>query len=168
MGKKQRLDNLDQIIEQRNAQWAAAEQFELKVKSECSHKKTTSDGRVKLSIEAIDKHGTYRCKRCGDTFNLTSIPEQGKGGLTEALSTVHNAIQQIRCFSDVRNEKDRKLSLELGSVDAVLARLPVVYNRTVTAYNTNRKKKNKKNKGKKQNKGGFGSYSTQLNSRYNG
>ena len=114
---------------------------------ECPHQ----NDKGKLKLEAIDDEGTYRCKFCKSTFNMTLIP---RDKLNDAVETLHNALQQIRCFSDPRDE--HKLIRIMGELDFNLQESAELYERIVNIYGRGGKKKKDRDR-----EDSFGEYGTQ-------
>ena len=120
-----------------------------KIVVECAHQ----NEKGKLKIYPIGENGMYQCKYCKAKFNMMPIPTSTLG---DALETVHNAIQQIRCLSDVN--EDYKMIKLLGSLDFNLQETQELYTRIVSVYgNGHTKNKNKKNKNREDGFGGYGS-----------
>jgi hypothetical protein len=141
--KKRFLDKLERIEE-------AQREFEKERKKaviHCAHQ----NEKGKLKIRPINEKGDYECKYCRVVFNMNTISQ---ADIKDACETLHNAIQQIRAFSDA--EDDEKLVRLLGELDFNLQETGELYDRIVNMYGKN-KNKNKKNKNFRD-KDDFGSY----------
>lgn len=100
----------------------------------CSHQKENG----KLKIYPLNEKGDYKCKKCGEEFNMNSI---ARSEIEDAIETIHNAIQQIRSFA--RPEEDFKLIRDLGALDFNLRETGELYDRVVNLYGKGKKNKNK-------------------------
>jgi hypothetical protein len=144
MGEKKKKNFLSKL-ERINEAQKEFEKERKKVIIHCAHQNDSG----KLKIKPINEKGDYECKYCHVEFNMNTIQEND---IKDACKTLHNAIQQIRSFSD--SEDDAKLITVLGELDFNLQETAELYDRIVNAYG-----KNKKNKKKKYNdRDDFGSY----------
>lgn len=114
---------------------------------ECAHQNANG----KLKLYPVNDRGDFKCKYCEAVFNMN--PKK-KEELEKAVNTIHDAIQQIRCFSDV--EEDAKTIKVLGEVDFNLSTSIELYERIVNAFSKNGKKKKKNHNN--HNNDSFGSY----------
>lgn len=113
----------------------------------CNHR--GHKGGLKLNHLGGDQ---FECKICKTRFNTARLSDQQLMG---AIDTVHNAIQQIRCFSN--KAEDESLVKFFGEIDYNVMNLPELYRRVSTAFNRDGggKKKNKHQQDS------WGSYGTQ-------
>jgi hypothetical protein len=116
---------------------------------ECSHQ----NEKGKLKIRAVSNNGDYECKYCGAKFNMNPI---SRNTLADATETLHNAIQQIRCYSDIHS--DAKLIHALGEIDYNIGETGELYDRVTNVYGKGNGNKKKKNKNRGDGGGQFGSY----------
>lgn len=119
-----------------------------KVAAECSHQKDSG----KLTLNAIDNKGNYKCKVCGAKFSMDVVDIHE---LEVATSMINDAIQQIRCFSDP--DTDSVVIKRLGEMAFNLTELSTLYERMVEA-NMRGNNKKKKNKNKSNNNDDWGSW----------
>lgn len=121
-----------------------------KIVVECAHQ----NEKGKLKIFPVNEHGEYECKYCKARFNMEPIKE---GRLHESIKTVHDAIQQIRCYSDI--DRDDKLIRVLGELDYNLQETEELYKRTTDHFGRGNGKNKNKNKDKNRGDdfGGYGS-----------
>ena len=116
-----------------------------KMKIPCSH--TSNKGKVKVDFEA---NGLGKCKICGTKFRFDIID---LNDLDKAIMIVHNAINQVKVFSDDPN-RERKVIIKLGELDYNLSELRELYKRASKDLGNGKKKKNKSHDDQ------FGSYGT--------
>jgi transposase-like protein len=121
------------------------EREEKKAMVKCPHQSR----KGKIKIEPVNDKGDYKCKKCGATFSMNEVSEQE---ICSAADTLHNAIQQIRCFADI--ERDHKLIKFLGELDFNLREINTLYTKIVDIFGDNKRK----NKDKYKDKEEFGSY----------
>lgn len=103
--------------------------------AKCNHRKESNG---KLKIESLGNN-VFECKICRTRFDATKIAEDD---MNDAVDVLHNAIQQIRCFSD--KTEDRELVEYYGKIDSSLQTLPETYHRLIllsSKDNFNKKKK---------------------------
>lgn len=122
-----------------------------KTMMECFHQ----NEKGKLKIVPINDKGDYECKKCSDEFNMNQLK---RATLNDAVKILHDAIQQIKCFSDP--SEDRKLIAQLGELDYNTGELVELYDRVVIAYGNknNRNKNDHRQHNKDNNDNSFGSY----------
>lgn len=105
------------------------------LKSKCDHK--NKEGQFKLSPI---KGGRVVCDRCGEVFDLKPItPEQ----LSDAIETVHNALQQVRCLAKKSESGDKDLIVRFGVADHDIHELESIYRKVLDKHASNKKKKKK-------------------------
>lgn len=142
---REKLNKIEQVRKE-------IEKEKKKIVVECAHQ----NEKGKLKISAVNEHGEYECKYCKQRFNMDPIKD---GQLAGAIKVVHDAIQQIRCYSDI--EEDTKLIRLLGELDFNIQETQELYSRVVNVFgkgNGNKKDKNKnKNRDNNDNFGGYGS-----------
>lgn len=144
MSKKLLMQKMDKIKELERE----VKKEKRKAIVECAHQ----NEKGKLKIHPVNEKGDYKCKFCEEEFNMNAI---SRAEIEDAVSTIHNAIQQIRCFSDP--ESDAKLIKLLGELDFNLQETGELYDRIVNALGKN--KGNKKGGKRYDNdKDSFGSY----------
>jgi len=141
-GKRKFVEKIARIKELQKE----AEKERRKAIIECAHQ----NEKGKLKIHPVNEKGDYECKYCEEQFNMNSI---SRSNIEDAIETMHNAIQQIRCFSDP--EDDAKLVRLLGELDFNMQEVGELYERIVNLYGKN-KKKNRGDKYKDHDS--FGSY----------
>lgn len=141
--RKQYLDKLAKIQQIERE----VEKEKKKIVVECSHQ----NEKGKLKIEPIGDHGEFMCKICKVEFNMEKLPTET---IEDASKILHDAIQQIRCYSDA--DRDSRLIRLLGELDYNLAETAELYQRVVNVYTRDKGKKNKNNKRNE----GFGSFGT--------
>lgn len=113
-----------------------------KIRIPCSH--TTAKGKLKVDFI----NGAYcECKNCGTKFDFEQIELKD---LEDAILTVHNAINQIKAFTN-NPDDDRRIIITLGDLDYNLSEIKELYKRTTKEFG-----KGKKNK--KSYDDSFGSY----------
>ena len=135
--KKKGFDCIDDIEDLKEAQKAISKKIE-KAKIPCSH----SNDNGKIKIRFLDE-GTTRvqCKRCGEIFDFRTVDGET---LRNAVTVVHNAINQIKALSDNPRE-EKKLINTLGEMDYNLKNLIEIYDATTKSFNKGNGKKKKKN-----------------------
>lgn len=106
-----------------------------KIVVECSHQ----NEKGKLKIYPVNEHGEYECKYCKTRFNMNPI---SSADLREAVKTLHDAIQQIRCYSDI--DEDENLIIMLGELDYNLQETVELYDRTRALFGRGSGKKSRK------------------------
>jgi uncharacterized Zn-finger protein len=121
-----------------------------KIVVECAHQ----NEKGKLKIYPVNEKGEYECKYCKARFNMNPITETE---LETALKTAHDAIQQIRCYSDI--DEDDKLIRLLGELDYNLLETEELYKRVANVYGRGNGKKKNKNKNRNDDFGTYGSQS---------
>lgn len=117
---------------------------------ECSHQNENG----KLKLYPVSDHGDYECKYCHTRFNMNKI---NFNDLKSSIEVVHNAIQQIRCYSDSDSEKDAQLIRVLGELDFNVHEVAELYDRIVRVYGKGNGKKKHHNRDSNDGFGGFGS-----------
>jgi coenzyme F420-reducing hydrogenase beta subunit len=115
------------------------EKEQKKLVVECSHQ----NEKGKLKIYQINEQGEYQCKYCKQTFNMDPLSQ---ADIKAATKIMHDAIQQVRCYSDPT--EDEKLIRLLGELDFNLSETAELYERVASTYGKGNGKKNKKNKNK--------------------
>jgi type III secretion system FlhB-like substrate exporter len=139
---REKLNKIEQVRKE-------IEKEKKKIVVECAHQ----NEKGKLKIHSVNEHGEYECKYCKQRFNMDPIKEVK---LTDAIKTVHDAIQQIRCYSNI--EEDTKLIRLLGELDFNIQETQELYSRVVNVFGKgNGKKKDKNNKNRDDNYGSYGS-----------
>ena len=143
MGKKknafkEKLKTIEQVRRQ-------MEKERKKIVVECAHQ----NDKGKLKIYPVNEFGEYECKYCKTRFNMNPIPS---AELDEAIKTIHDAIQQISCYSDI--DEDDKLIRLLGELDFNLQETAELYERVVSVYGRGTGKKKHKDEYE------FGAYGT--------
>jgi maltooligosyltrehalose synthase len=142
-GKKQFMDKLNKIEQiQREIQ-----KEKKKVVVECSHQ----NEKGKLKIHPVNDSGEYECKYCKARFNMNKLSEKEING---AVKMLHDAIQQIRCYSDM-NQDDKLIRL-LGELDFNLQETSELYDRVVNVFGREQGQKKKKHR-----EDDFGTYGSQ-------
>lgn len=101
-----------------------------KVIIQCSHQ--NSKGKLKL-FKRDD--GKFECKYCHEAFHMNPVDRRD---LKAAIDTLHDAIQQMRSFSDA--EKDEKLIIQLGEIDFNLSEIMPAYDRIVNFFGKGKNK----------------------------
>ena len=125
--------NSDRIYERLNELKEAERKFRRdrkKIAIACPHQKDNG----KLKIRYINDRGDCECLICGERFNMVPISEND---LKDALSTLHYAIQQIRCLADAGSDRD--VIKLLGELDYNTGETLDLYKRFVTMYGKNKK-----------------------------
>lgn len=146
MGKKGKHNSFKEKMAKMEQVRRELEKEKKKMAVQCAHQ----NDKGKLKIYAVNEHGEYECKYCHQRFNMNPISESE---LRESLKVAHDAIQQIRCYSDI--EEDEKLIRLLGELDYNLQETSELYQRVLSMYGRGNGKK-KKNK----NRDDFGNYSS--------
>jgi hypothetical protein len=141
---RDKLDKMDQVRRE-------LEKEHKKLIVECPHQ----NEKGKLKISQVNEHGEYECKFCKQRFNMDPLTQTD---IKAAQKILHDAIQQIRCYSEP--ESDDKLIRLLGELDYNLSETSELYERVVSVYG--RGNGNKKNKNKNKDRGGndMGGYGT--------
>lgn len=122
-----------------------------KIVVDCAHQ--NEKGKLKIHPVGNPADGNYECKYCKTRFNMNPIKD---AELDTAIEIVHDAIQQIRCFSDYR--EDEKLIRLLGELDFNMQETKELYTRAISVYGRgNGKKKDKKNRNNDSDFGNYGS-----------
>jgi uncharacterized Zn-finger protein len=120
-----------------------------KIVVECAHQ----NEKGKLKIYPVNEHGEYECKYCKARFNMNPLSQ---ADIKDASKVIHDAIQQVRCYSDP--DEDEKLIRLLGELDFNLSETSELYERVVSVYGRgNGKKKDGKNKNRESDFGGYAS-----------
>ena len=104
-----------------------------KIIIQCSH----HNSKGKLKLEQLE-NGKWQCKYCHETFHMAPINQQE---LREAYQVLHDAIQQMRAFSDP--EKDERLIVHLGEIDFNLGEILPTYDKIINFYSAKKGKKDK-------------------------
>jgi len=124
IGKLERLEGMERDFHKEKK----------KIAIHCCHQ--NEKGKLKIYPYEKGKTGDYQCKYCKTIFNMNHI---SKEELKDALSTLHNAIQQIRSFADC--DKDEKIIMLLGELDFNLHETKELYERYADIYGKRNKKK---------------------------
>lgn len=107
------------------------ENKEREIAMSCSHSKPNRKGELRFTLQALH-NGQYRCDQCGTKFSLSPVNHKE---LIAAVDTVHNALQQVRSFSDPYN--DEAFIRELGRTDYNIQNLDTYYGRALQSYSGN-------------------------------
>lgn len=165
MGKKESNFSVNSIhakVKQLGEQRINIDRFEREVRRECMHQ-TEKKGEVQLQIKQIDSaNQVYECTLCGESFSLL---QHSHKDIKQSVVIINDVIQQMRLFSDITLEADRKLGKQYGNVAVLAQQLPRMYQRHQDAHTSRKKKKKKNNKGKGRS---FGSYSNAIDRRNGG
>lgn len=113
-----------------------------KIRIPCSH--TSAKG--KLKVEFI-KGTLCECENCGTKFDFEQIDLKE---LEDAILVVHNAINQIKAFTN-DPDNDRRIITTLGDLDYNLSEIKELYKRATKEFGKGKKKK-------KSHDDAFGSY----------
>ena len=145
MGKKNYNDEMHNIIEEQRKLEKKLKMIPIK----CSH----TNNKGKLAGD-YNNDNLFQCKKCKTKFSFTTSSLQQ---LREAYRLFHNAINQVKVFTDTPNE-DMATIEKLGQLDYNLEEFLDLYKRV--CLDDNGKKKKKKNKNHDNNSyGGYGTVS---------
>ena len=148
MGKGSNYGMDSKRLEKLEKEKHALEMESRKIRSNCSHQK-----KDRLNIVSIDSEANFRCKECGEKFNMRPVTEDL---LRNSIKVVKDVINQIRCYSSA--DDDSKVLATVGSLSFNIEEVLTIYSRIRANYNKGRKGK----KRKYDNDGGdsIGSYGT--------
>lgn len=135
---------MNQIQEMRRQ----VEQEAKKIKVQCSHQ----NEKGKLKIFPVSDNDDFECKYCGTRFNMKQL---SRAELATATKTVTDALEQIRCYSDVH--ADAKRITHIGELIYNLQESVEHYDRVVDVYGRG-KGKGKKKKNRDRDDQELGSY----------
>lgn len=138
--KREFQDNLNRIEKMKKE----LEKERKKAVIQCNHR--SGKGNLKLAPLGGNE---FECTICKTRFNAGKVSEEN---LLAAIDTVHDAIQQIRAFSD--KSEDESLVKFFGEIDYNVQSLPELYRRVMAAYSHSGGKKKKHHRDDQR----FGSY----------
>ena len=96
----------------------------------CNH---TKAGGKKLALELLD-NGKYKCKKCGEVFNMDKIARKD---ITNALTVIHDMLNQTRCMTNPDRLADMNIGQHLGVLNFDVKEAAELYERIVRENGNN-------------------------------
>lgn len=151
---KEHRQKLSRVQEMR----ANADREEKKIRASCAHQNKNDKIIVQLVSDISNDPNVSPtavvCPECGERFDLQ---QYAAADVSQAVSVLHDVIQQIRLYS--KQSSDRDNNILLGKLDADNQEIPNLYKRVVDTYNRGGNRgRNNRNKDRNKTQSSFGSF----------